>query len=259
MYSIKTDLHTHTIFSGHAYSTIGENAHEAAKKRLTAIGMTDHFGIISTEMQDNGLPNVGPMMNKAALPKYIEGVRVLHGVEMDIADLKGKLAFTDFYPDFFGHKSEVSFGERLLSTRDLVIASLHFFDGCKDGTVAQNTEMYIGALQNRYVDIIGHPCRPGVEFDMRELARAAKALNKCLEVNDHTFDTPDAVNNCRALAECCAEEGTSIVVSSDAHSAWFIGEFDRAKSMLEEIHFPEELIANRTLESFAALRGKNFD
>ena len=132
MYSIKTDLHTHTIFSGHAYSTIGENAHEAAKKGLTAIGMTDHFGIISTEMQNNGLPNVGPMMNKAALPKYIEGVRVLHGVEMDIADLKGKLAFTDFYPDFFGHKSEVSFGERLLSTRDLVIASLHFFDGCKD-------------------------------------------------------------------------------------------------------------------------------
>ena len=125
--------------------------------------------------------------------------------------------------------------------------------------MAQNTEMYIGALQNPYVDIIGHPCRPGVAFDQLEVVRAAKSLHKCLEINDHTFgETPKAADNCRALAVKCAEEGTSIVVSSDAHSAWMIGEFSLAEKMLEEIHFPEELIANRTLDAFAALRGKQF-
>ena len=36
------DCHLHTTASGHAYSTIGEYANEAAKKGLELIAMTDH-------------------------------------------------------------------------------------------------------------------------------------------------------------------------------------------------------------------------
>ena len=49
MYSILTDLHTHTIYSGHAFSTIGENAAEAARNGLEAIAMTDHFSSFMTQ------------------------------------------------------------------------------------------------------------------------------------------------------------------------------------------------------------------
>ena len=38
----EADLHTHTIASGHAYSTINEIAAEAARRQLRLIGMTDH-------------------------------------------------------------------------------------------------------------------------------------------------------------------------------------------------------------------------
>ena len=36
------DLHTHTIASGHAYSTIKEMAHSAAQKGLKLLGITEH-------------------------------------------------------------------------------------------------------------------------------------------------------------------------------------------------------------------------
>ena len=38
----KIDTHTHTVSSGHAYSTVTENAKYAASIGLEIIGMTDH-------------------------------------------------------------------------------------------------------------------------------------------------------------------------------------------------------------------------
>lgn len=255
MYSIQLDLHTHTIYSGHAFSTIGENVAEAARKGLEAIAMTDHFSPFLTPRRADGSPDMGPMMNLEALPKTINGVRVLSGVEIDIVDFEGHLAFCDTLPDKHG----VSVGERLLRTRDIVIASIHMFPGFRDGSFTQNTDLYISVLQNPYVDIIGHPCRPGLPFDHAAVAKAAKEAGKALEINNHSFDVPESTDNCRALAIKCAEEGTHIVVSSDAHSAWFVGEFGKVAKMLEEIHFPQELIANESLRKFAGLRGKCFD
>ena len=37
------DLHTHTVASGHAFSTLKENIEEAAAKGLKAMGMSDHY------------------------------------------------------------------------------------------------------------------------------------------------------------------------------------------------------------------------
>ena len=36
------DMHTHTVASGHAFSTFKENVEEAAAKGLCAMGMSDH-------------------------------------------------------------------------------------------------------------------------------------------------------------------------------------------------------------------------
>ena len=82
-------------------------------------------------------------MNRTALPPVIGGVRVLHGVEIDIVDFAGHLAFCDCFPG----ESGISIGERLLRSRDVVIASIHMFPGFRDGTSAQNTEMYLAALE----------------------------------------------------------------------------------------------------------------
>ena len=39
------DLHTHTVASGHAFSTLKENIEEAAAKGLKAMGMSDHYSL----------------------------------------------------------------------------------------------------------------------------------------------------------------------------------------------------------------------
>ena len=41
------DLHTHTVASGHAFSTLKENIEEAAAKGLKAMGMSDRILVIS--------------------------------------------------------------------------------------------------------------------------------------------------------------------------------------------------------------------
>ena len=72
---ILMDLHTHTVASGHAYSTIMENAKAAAEKGLEGIAMTDHGPAMP------GGAHLYHFWNLTALPQQIAGVRVLRGVE----------------------------------------------------------------------------------------------------------------------------------------------------------------------------------
>ena len=60
-----TDMHIHTVASGHAYSTIDEIARFAAEKGLKVIAMTDH---------SSGMPG-GPhdfhLHNTRAIPRVL--------------------------------------------------------------------------------------------------------------------------------------------------------------------------------------------
>lgn len=42
----------------------------------------------------------------------------------------------------------------------------------------------------------------------------------------------------------CAENNVPVLVNSDAHSEFEVGEVRRALEMLDKIHFPEDLIIN---------------
>lgn len=142
----------------------------------------------------------------------------------------------------------------MLRTRDIAIASLHGFDGSRSGSVAQNTRMFIGALTTPGIHILGHPGRSGAPFDLDALVRTARDAGKLLEINEHSFDFEgEHLDVCRRLAEKCAEEGVSVVVSSDAHSPYTVGCFDKALTMLEGIGFPQALIANESLDKLMGI------
>ena len=49
--------------------------------------------------------------------------------------------------------------------------------------------------------------------------------------------------------ERCAELGVGIGVSTDAHIGMAIGKLDYARKMLDEIHFPLDLIVTRDRET----------
>ncbi|WP_077598657.1 phosphatase [Olsenella urininfantis] len=268
MLHISCDVHTHTLFSRHAYSTIEENVRAAAELRLELLGSTDHFSSMlypevgKTERAQGYDPrDFQFFMNYGCWPKVWHGVRLLHACEADIVDLKGNL---------FGHdvvmtheingnplRRECTLKDRILRDCDYVIASVHRDDFTMGATLAQTTQMYVSALEDPKVLILGHIGRAGVAFDMDELLAVAKEKGKLIEINEATFKShPDATVACRRIAERCAELGVMISTGTDAHISHEVGHFEGVRGMLEEIRFPQALVATRDADSFlAAIRG----
>lgn len=62
------DLHTHTVASGHAYSTLLENVHMAAMRGLKVYGHSDHARLMP------GTTDEIYFTNFKVIPREIEGV-----------------------------------------------------------------------------------------------------------------------------------------------------------------------------------------
>ena len=199
----------------------------------------------------------GFFINKKALPEVWHGVRLLFGAEVDIIDLKGNLFGHDLYipyPNKNGVK--LTYEEGILNRLDYLIASVHYKDFAANSTVVENTELYIKALEHENVKILGHIGRSGLEFDIDEVVKAAKSLNKMIEINEASFGHGETVRErCLKVALACAKYGTKIVVNSDAHSSFEIGKYPNTEHFLDEIDFPVELIGNRDAETFLSMIG----
>lgn len=255
MIKIKTDTHTHTLASGHAYSTIEENLRAGKEQGLELVGITDHFSSFFVPSTDFAC--FGFFINKKALPEVWHGVRLLFGAEVDIVDLKGNLFGHDLYipyPNKNGVK--LTYEEGILNSLDYLIASVHFKDFAANSTVVENTELYIKALEHENVKILGHIGRSGLEFDIDEVVKAAKSMNKMIEINEASFGHGEVVQDrCLKIALACAKYGTKIAVNSDAHSSFEIGKYPNTENFLDEIDFPVELIGNRDAETFLSTIG----
>jgi putative hydrolase len=59
--------------------------------------------------------------------------------------------------------------------------------------------------------------------------------------------------NISIMLKLCEKHGVAVSLGSDAHFASAVGRFDEALALLEEISFPEELVANTSVEKFCAL------
>ena len=199
----------------------------------------------------------GFFINKKALPEVWHGVRLLFGAEVDIIDLKGNLFGHDLYipyPNKNGVK--LTYEEGILNRLDYLIASVHYKDFAANSTVVENTELYIKALEHENVKILGHIGRSGLEFDIDEVVKAAKSLNKMIEINEASFGHGETVRErCLKVALACAKYGTKIAVNSDAHSSFEIGKYPNTENFLDEIDFPVELIGNRDAETFLSTIG----
>ncbi|WP_028263532.1 phosphatase [Atopobium fossor] len=248
------DVHTHTLYSRHAYSTIAENITEAADKGLELLGSADHFSsMLYGEPYD--VKDFQYFLNMRAWPRTWKGVVLLRGAEADIVDLDGNL---------FGHNIALDSGitgasydgaqtlkDLVFDELDYVVASIHNRSFARGATLAQTTQMYINALHDPKVQVLGHLGRANVPFDVDEVLFCAKDLGKLIEINEHTLsDQQQFSESCQHIAQRAAEIGTQIVVSSDAHICTAIGGFDTVHTMLKAIHFPEELVATRSAQAF---------
>ena len=125
-YTILGDVHTHTLYSRHAYSTIEENVRAAAEAGLEILGSADHFsGMLYPEQH---LRNFQYLINMGVWPRTWHGVTVLHGCEADVVSLDGSLFGQDIvvHCDITGRDLGVerTLFDRATGDADYVIASI---------------------------------------------------------------------------------------------------------------------------------------
>ena len=148
-YEIKSDIHTHTMFSRHAYSTIAENVAAARAAGLELLGSADHFSCMLFPEQH--IRNFQYFVNQTVWPRVWDGVVLLRAAEVDIVSLEGGLFGQDIAcpASITGrpYKQDKSLFERVTSNLDYLVASVHDTRFTEDVSGAQTTGMYIRALE----------------------------------------------------------------------------------------------------------------
>ena len=168
---LRCDVHTHTLYSRHAYSTILENVRSAKEAGLELLGSTDHFSSMHYSEYEI-IRNYQYLCVCHTWPKEIDGVRLLLGCEVDIVDLDGHLFGYDIPiaknidGDFYNDKKTLSLYERVTRKMDYVIASVHKHSFADSATPLECTKLYLEALRNKKVLIRGLIGRSGLPFEI---------------------------------------------------------------------------------------------
>ena len=224
------DTHTHTLASGHAYSTLRENLAMAAKKGLDLLAVTEHAPRMTGSCQTIYFQNL-KVVNRQAYE-----VELMLGAELNILDENGT----------------VDLAANILKTLDLNIASLHIPCICP-GSREYNTAACINAMKNPYVNILGHPDDSRYPVDYQALVQAAREYGVLLELNNSSLrpggSRKDAKPRDVEMLRYCREYQVPVVIGSDAHVDTDIGNHEMALALLEEENFPQELIINRSVEA----------
>jgi putative hydrolase len=239
--NIIADMHTHTIASTHAYSTLQEMAHAAAQKGLYAMAVTDHGYAMP------GAPGEWYFMNLKVLPRYIDGVLILRGEETNVTDMDGG---TDLVKKEYG-------------SLEWVVASMHDrpLANCKISEEAV-TRAWLSIARNPKVNVIGHSGSEQFKYDYEKVIPEFKRNGKLVELNEGTFYCRrDSIPNCVKIMLICKKLRVPIIVNSDAHFSSRVGDFKNSLNLLKEIDFPEELVVNSSvvrLQSYLRQRAIEF-
>lgn len=220
------DLHTHTIASNHAFSTLFEMTEQAKSMGLLAIAVTDH----APGMPD--APHPYYFGNIVHLPDQLpNGLFLLKGAEVNVINVQG----------------ELDLSEKARRRLDWVIVSLH--QSCLAPlSYEEATNLWLSMAETAYVDMIGHSEQQEFLYDYERVTKAFAKNNKVVELNANSAKVrPGNEENMRRLALCCKQNKTRISVNSDAHSIYDIGNTIDVLQILKEIDFPEALVINSSL------------
>lgn len=228
------DLHTHTTASGHGYSTLKENIEAAKEKGLRVLGLSEHGPSMP------GGPHVFFFTNYRCIPRRYGDLQLLCGMEANICDYDGGLDVT----------------EDILKRMDYVIASMHT-QCCKPGTMEENTRASIMAMKNPCVTILGHPDDSRYLLDREAVVRAAGEEGVAIEINNSSLNPASARQNGREnigeLLYWCEKYKVPVLLGTDSHICYTVGDFTETLALLKEVNFPKELVLNYNIENLTKL------
>ena len=194
----KGDLHIHTNWSD-GTASIEKMAEKAVEMDYEYIAITDHSQSLKVA---RGLSIQRLAEQKAYLAKLQAkyNLRIFCGIEVDILD-DGSLDAPD----------------EILAQLDVVVASVH--SGFRQSR-EKLTFRICKAMQNPYVQILGHPTgrllghRDPYDVNIDEILRTAKTTGTILEINS----SPDRLDITDKIALQAKKAGIKMAVNTDAHS-----------------------------------------
>ena len=227
---VRGDLHTHTHWSADGKSTLEEMVEAAAARGYEYYAITDHSHYLREGRLQAQLEEIERV--RARFPK----LRILAGVEANIRS-----------------NGEVDVAQEELALLDWVVASVH------NAPDNRPTERVLEAMQNPYVDCIGHLTgrrigkRPPRDVDVERVIEAALATGTLLEINGQ----PDRLDLRDVHARAAKEAGLKLVVTSDGHEVRSQGYVELAVAQARRGWLAKADVANtRTWKQLDALRKK---
>lgn len=225
------DLHTHTLFSRHAYSSLSENLDYALSIGLKYFGSSDHQpDKVNVGAQRDNFANISP------IPDELCGMKILKGIEINCGP-----NFKNFFKD-----------RSLVSKLDYGIASFHTYDFAPFQDKEIVTNYYLEACNNDLVKIIGHIDDGRFPCDYYKVINEAKIKNKLIEINNSSLNgrgvRVDSVKNTHLIIQICKELQVPVLLNSDAHIKYDIGNVDLAYIACKENNLSDELIVNTNIE-----------
>ena len=195
---LRGDLHAHTDWSDGRH-TLREMAEAAKTQGFEYIAITDH-SVSSTVA--NGLDQKRLLEQVAKvreLDTEIDGIKVFAGSEVDIR-----------------RYGELDFPDEILEQLDIVVASVHSHFTL---TEVEMTQRIIRAIENPFVNIIGHPTgrmlgrRPMYPLNLEEVIEAAAENRTVLEING----SPHRLDLDPKFVRMAKSAGVLLSVNTDAH------------------------------------------
>lgn len=208
---LQSDLHIHTIMSGHGFCTFNECIENAMRKNISVVGITDH----------------GPSMEHAAHEGYFEmgrrvpkrkgNTNILFGCEANIIDKNGSLDVE----------------KRTIENLDIVIAGLHERTSYSYHSESDNTTALIQAMQNNNIHIISHPYRYNFPVSIKDVVSSSVSEHILLEINKsliinayfhkNNSKSIEIIQKTAEMVECLHNMKAPYIINSDAHHTEEIG------------------------------------
>ncbi|MBN1466551.1 DNA polymerase/3'-5' exonuclease PolX [candidate division KSB1 bacterium] len=192
---IKADLHMHTTNSDGQHP-LEQLVDYVRRRGYSHMAVCDHSrsAIYANGLSEDRLLRL--VRDIRALNAQLDNFVVLAGIEVDIL------------PD-----GSLDFSDDILRQLDFVVASIH------SAFKTDPTGRTLAAMENRYVDVIGHPTgrliarRQGFDIDMERIIAAATRNGTALEVNS-SWDRLDLSDiNVRKAVQA----GARISINTDTH------------------------------------------
>lgn len=215
------DLHTHTVASDHAYSTINDYVLQAEKNGIAMFATTDH----GPDLED--APHPWHFGNLRVIPHVVDKIAILRGVEANIR-ANGTLDLDDMY----------------LQRLDIVLAGFH--PCLPPSDEAEHTRLAKKVIESGKVDIFTHLGNPMYPVNLREVLECAKEHNVAIELNSSSGvnTRKGSHSNCVVVAKLAKEIGNVISLGSDAHVCYFLGNFREAEKIIDEAGLGYDQIIN---------------